>query len=471
VSEYHDAADYFRHGNLVRIGRVLGLPARASAERQAAWRADTAPRAAAQPQQAQVRSFAKRHRLFALATSGLAAAAVLVFWLTVGHAKPVSAATILDGLKLALGRSLSIQLTDIDLGTVQLNGRILLDQERAPVAETGLAEVQVGFKSDNPEWYDLGAELVICETPTQAWQYGCGDEVPPGSMWDRLLGEQTDRRLYPREYLKRNHSWHSFWTHPLDGFGQLPERLHFGYVDSQVSYSFFPQQRTVIEQLLRFLLPLCDGHTAEAVIADLRDSCSRMDVERSDSATYVLHASGFNRLGALDLSDPQVPDVSELAKEYTAEISYDVAKGRVDHTQGFSPPGLRESGVWVSGAFPRDMPQGSPEELVAWLRERAADVQVNDTKPDQWKIRVRGYPFPLDLSGIEWQREFVKQARAALALDVFYDSATHAVQRAVLRGVGWGSGQITLTVGEVKIEPAWLDPEHWTTLQTTVSEP
>jgi hypothetical protein len=461
MSGYLDTADGFRHRNLARIGQLLSLPAQASAERQATWRTATVPRAAA------CSSFARRHRLLALATSGLAAAAVLVFWLTVGHARPVSAGTILDGFKLALGRSLSIELTGIDLGTVHVNGKILLDQGPAPVVDTGLAQVHVNFKADNPAWYDLGARLVICQTPADAWQYGCGEAVPRGSMWDQLIPDDMDRRMFPAEYLKRNRSWSDFWRHPLDGFGQIPERLSFGYGESHVIYAFFPQQRTAIEQILRFLLPLGDGYTAEAVIADLRDSCSRMDVARSDTTTYVLHASGFSRLGALELSDPQVPDVSELVKQYAVEITYNVEKGKIYFVHGFPPPGLRESGVWVTTDFPRDMPTKSPQELVAWLRERAAEVQVDDTDPEQWKIRITGYPFPLDLSGIDWQREFVKQARESLALDIVYDSATDAVQRAVLHGVGRGAGQVTLTVGPVRIDPAWLDPEHWRAPQTT----
>jgi hypothetical protein len=145
------------------------------------------------------------------------------------------------------------------------------------------------------------------------------------------------------------------------------------------------------------------------------------------------------------------------------EITYDLEKGRIYSVQGFPPPGLRESGVSISTVFPENMPQQSPEELVAWLRERALDVQVDDSDPAQWKIRVTGYPFPLDLSGIDWQREFARQARASLALDIFYDSETQAVQRAILHGIGWGNGQITLTVGPVHIDRAWLEPEHWKT--------
>ncbi len=467
MTEAHDTADSFRHYNLVRIGQFLTLPVRASAERQAAWRAAAVPRVAARPQ---ARSFTKRHRVLALATSGLAAAAVLVFWLTVGHAKPVSAGTILDGFKLALGRSLSIELTGIDLGTVQLNGKILLDQEPAPVVETGLAEVHVAFKSDNPEWYDLGAKLVICQTPAEAWQYFSMGEMRPDNTPGVAPKNPPYSHTFEQEHLERNHSWQSFWRHPLESFTRNPEYLHLGYGDNQVTYEFFPQQRTAMEQMLRFLLPLGDGHTAEAVVADLRDSCSRMEVERRDSATYVLHGSGFSRLGALELSDPQIPDVSELIKQYLVEITYNLERSKL-YVQGFPPPGLRERGVRIVSDFPPDMPQQSPQELVAWLRERARDVQVDDTNPEQWKIRVTGYPFPLDLSGIDWQREFVKRARESLVLDIFYDSTTHAVQRAVLHGVGWGDGQITLTVGDVNVDPTWLNPEHWSTPQSTVLEP
>jgi len=117
------------------------------------------------------------------------------------------------------------------------------------------------------------------------------------------------------------------------------------------------------------------------------------------------------------------------------------------------------------------MPQESPQELVAWLRERAADVRVDETKPDQWKIRVTGYPFPLDLSGIDWQREFVKRARASLALAIFYDARSGTVQRAVLDGVGWVDGEIALAIGEVKLDPMRLNPEHWITPETTVFKP
>jgi hypothetical protein len=436
----------------MRVAQLVRLPEQPSAEQQAAWRRAPPGRA---------RALKRRLRL-GVVTTGLAAALLAAVWLVLGHVQPVSAATILDRLKLALGRSLTIELTGIDLGTVQLDGRILLDREPAPVAETGLAEVHVRFKSDNPEWYDLPSRLILCQTPTEAWQYGCGEAVPRGSMWDQLLSPGQDRRQFPAEYLRRDRSWADFWARPLDRFGQNPENLSFAYGDSHVFYAFYWQQRVVIEQLLRFLLPLGDGRTAEAVIAELRDSCSRMNVERANTATYVLRASGFRRLGGLDLSDPQVPDVRELVKRYTEEIIYDVAKGRIYMTVGFPPAGLYESGVRIGNPpFPRDVPQSSAEELVAWLRGHAADVEVDETNPEQWKIRVTGYPFPIDLSGFEWQREFMRQARNTLALEISYDAESGTVRSAVLKNVGQAGGQITLTVGDVKLEAAWLEPEYW----------
>lgn len=43
--------------------------------------------------------------------------------------------------------------------------------------------------------------------------------------------------------------------------------------------------------------------------------------------------------------------------------------------------------------------------------------------------------------------------------------------RGVFHGIGPADGQITLTIGEVKLDPAWLNPEHWITPQTTVFKP
>lgn len=452
-----DPRDVFRQRNLVRIGRALHLPAQPSAERKAAWIA-----VAGAPRTTGVNSaWGVRGRLgYALASIGLAAALLAAIWLTAGHTKPVTAAVILDRFRAALAQSLTIELSDIDLGSVSVNGKIMLEQGAAAGLEKGFAIVHVAFKSSNPEWCDLHAKLVIGQQPGAAWQYGCGENVPPGTTWDKLLEDAPDRRMPLRDYLKRDRSWHDFWMHPLDGFGQLPERLRLAYGESSVTYEFFPQQRAVIEQLLRFLLPLGAGTTADALIADLSGAGAKINHE-DENSTYVLSVSGFQRLGTLDLAEPPIPDASGLLKDYVKEILYDTSKRRVWSTQDYVTPALRESGLWVNGVFPRDMPQGSPEDLLNWLRERALDVRVTETGSDTMRIRVTGYPFDLDYSGIDWQREFVRQARRAAVLEVSYDAKNRAIRQAILKHIGGDAGRIRLTVGAVQLDPAWLQAEYW----------
>lgn len=461
MSADRDIHDAHRHRNLEHLAAVRPLPARADAERQARWRSVLPP---SDPSKApKTPLLMTRYLRFALATSGVAAAIALIAWLSVGHVSAVSAATILTDFKNALGKSLAIRIEGLDLGSVALRGDILLDRAGPGAADSAqYAEVHVVLKSDNPEWENVDTVLVMCQTPGKTWQFVRGDSA---AGW-------RPGQIVPSETLVRGRAWRDFVSMPLDKFDPIPLQMDFDYNDSKANYNFHAQQRMLVEQLLRLLLELCEAETAEQVVEDLRQSAGSVHVEQVDPTTYVLRASQFRRLGSLDLGEPQVPDVSELVKQYVMEVRYDSTQRRIVGRSGWNRPRLWETGVRIDWDLRKlDLPVEDPEQLVAHFRARAMDVQVDRRGDGQWIIRVTGYPFPLDTSGFEWLGEFVTRLRASLTLSIYYDAPTHAVRRAEFHGLGSPDGRITLDLGPVQIDPERLRAEHWITPRTKIRSP
>ena len=458
MSAERDIRDAHRHRNLERLAGVLSLPARADAEREARWRSAPLPSNAAKVPQSAPRM--KRYMRFALATSGVAATIVLIAWLSVGQVSAVSAATILTTLKDALANSLAMRIEGVDLGNVAMRGEILIDRAGPGSADdTRYAEVHVVLKSDNREWGDVDTVLVMCQTPSETWQFVRGDGA----------SSQPAGQIVPSETLTRGRAWRDFASMPLDQFGPIPLQMDFDYNDARANYQFHPQQRVLVEQLLRLLLELSASDSADQVVEDLKQSAGQVHVEQVDPTTYVLRASQFVRLGSLDLSTPHVPDVSEFVKQYVVEIRYDSAQRRIVGRSGWNPPGLSETGVRIDSDLRKlNLPIEDPEELVTYFRARAVDVQVDQSGGNQWIIRVTGYPFPLDTSGFDWLSEFVTKLRAALTLSVYYDAPSHTVRKAEFRGLGAPDGRITLDLGPVPIDPEWLRADHWITPRTLV---
>ncbi len=474
MSDCHDPQDACRHRNLERIGRALALPDRADADRQARWLQAPLPNPSAGTKKGI--SVMRTLKRLAFATTGIAAALVLGFWLTVGHATPVTAATIFDGLRAALAQSLSMRIADIDFGNVQVSGDIVLDRAGpGPQDDTQYAEVHVLMKADNPAWNDLDAVLVIAQTPTDAWQYcrgnggSCGGA--PGELLSNLFGAPPpapSHRVTFTEYLIRGRAWNDFAQQPLDQFGAMPCSLGFSVGDSAVSYTFRLEQRMVVEQLLRFLLQLSDTGTADQVIAGLKQAASDVSVERTGPTTYALRAGHFARIGELEFVAPVVPDVSALVRQTLHEFRYDPQTGDVPWTQTSPPAEIGATGVDVI-ADHRDWPTKQPDALIAYLEARAARVEVDRTNPRQWVFRVTGYPFPTSAAGPEWLGRFVQSLRDSLTLAIDYDSAARTVRRAEFRGIG-PAGRITLDIGQVALDPARLKSDYWTTPATIIRD-
>ncbi len=471
MSPHRDAEDAWRHRNLERIGRRIALPERPSAERQAAWQMNLRLTPSAEGPRG--RSFMRTHKPFAFATSGAAAVVLVVIWLATGHTTTVSAAVVFRDLKAALARSLSIRLSNIDLGTVQVNGTLALD--RATAAETRYAELHVLLKPDHPEWENLDAALVMCQTPTSAWQYcrfsggSCASQPEPAP--GQVLNNQR-YRVTPSEYLQRDVAWRDFAGRPLDQFGGMPLEFDCDVGNSAARYEFGQAQRTIVEELMRFLLELSDPQTAGRVLDDLLAASSSVTMQRTDSSTYRHEAAQFARLGQLDLADPVVPDVSDLVRQYVWTAQYDPEAKRITATSGRSVPGLYESGVTiVADSHSFDELSGSPEELIAHPRARAENVQVDQSAGRMWTIRVTGYPFPVDTSNLDWRRDFVRKLRGTLTLTIQYDAARRDVQHAEFRGLGPADGRITLEIGPVQLDASRLDPGYWTSGDRAATEP
>jgi hypothetical protein len=462
MPDHDDIHDGLRHRNLQRIANVLQLPPEADAARQARWQQTASPGAPADIEN-RLSQF-RVYRRFVLATSGLAAAIAVLLWLALGEARPVSAATVFHHFKKAVAQSLSIRLEDLDLGTVRIQGTIAVERGAPGAADDRrYAEVHVLLKADNPAWNDLDAVLVACQTPNEAWQYCRGT----GGGFDQEIG-----RVVPTEELRLGRGWDDFARHPLDDFGAMPVQLRFRDEDNQVTYRFFTEQRALVEQLLRFLLDLSDVETADALIEDLRRSPGEVRVERMDGTLQVLRATRFSRIGPLKLEEPKLPDVNELLTQVVWTIRYDPASKCVLGWGASYPPELREPGLSLQfDNAARELPVDSPENLLAHLRESAAGVEVDKSDGAQWDIRVTGYPVQVDMSGINWQRDFVRTLSDSLVLSIYYDTSDEEVRRAEFRGFGSPDGRITLEIGRAELDPQRLQSNYWVTEHTAIYGP
>jgi len=461
MSEEKNANDTFRHRNLERLGRELSLPARAGAERQARWQSATM-KVDSSPTNRGFR-FMKQHKWFAFLTSSAAAAIIIVaVWLGVAGATPVSAAAIFDGFKAAVQRALSIRLEGIDLGTVTVNGDLILD--RSPHGsrdDTRYAEVHVLLKADDPEWNDLDAVIVIYQSPDNAWQYCRGNG---GSCAEEF-------HVDPTEYLIEGEAWDDFVNEPLESFGGMPLRLSFSAGDSGVTYRFMRHQRAYVEQLLRFLLDISSAETTGELIEELQAAAGSIHVEQKGEAVYVLEASGFGRIEALEVTDVPLPHVDTLLQDVIWELRYDLTARQIVGTsiKGW-PAALREAGI-ISGSGRVDLPTESAETLVHHLKGLAHKVDVEETGENIRTIRVVGYPLPLDTSSRDWRDQIMRGLLDDMTLSIYYDAEARSVTRAEFHGVGSPEGRIILEIGRVKLDPARLSPGYWSGTGMPIDDP
>ncbi len=411
----------------------------------------------------------KAHKRFSLLTSGaLAATIALAFWIGVDGAARVSAASILDDFKTAVRKTLSIRMEGIDLGSVTVDGEIVLDRSpEEPGNDTLYAEVHVLLKADNDSWDDLDAAIVICQTPDDSWHYcrGYGGTL-------RLSDKAGARRAELAEYLVKGEAWSDFVERPLDSFGCMPLEQRFAVGSDAVAYRFQKHQRDYVEQLLRFLMDIGGAETAGQLIEQLQ-SAGSIVVKLVDGGDYVLHASNFGRIGGLGLTDPQLPDdPTSLLEEVVWEITYDLTDRRI---RGWStnnwPERLAELAVYVDhDLIGTDLPIESAEALIEHLEDFAHAVEVEQESDTILTIRATGYPLPLDTTALEWRNQRMRPLIDAMTLSIYYDAQTESVTWAEFNHVGSPEGRIMLEIGRVELDPDRLNPDYWITEHTEVYE-
>ncbi len=344
----------------------------------------------------------KAHKRFSLLTSGaLAAAIALAFWIGVGGAARVSAASILDDFKTAVTKTLSIRMEGIDLGSVTVDGEIVLDRSpEGPGNDTLYAEVHVLLKADDASWDDLDAAIVICQTPDDSWHYCRGYGGIIG-----LSQEVGARHAQPADYLVKGEAWSDFVESPLDSFSCMPLEQRFSLGSDAVTYRFQKHQRDYVEQLLRFLMDIGGAETAGQLIERLQ-SAGSIVVKLVDDGNYVLQASNFGRIGGLGLTDPQLPDdLTSLLEEVVWEITYDLTDRRIrGWTTSNWPERLYELAIDVDhDLIGTDLPSESAEALIEHLEDFARAVKVGQESETVLTIRTTGYPLPLDTTALEWR--------------------------------------------------------------------
>lgn len=455
--QHHDPNDTNRHRNLLRIGQVYSLPLRADEVRQSQWQRTTSNKNINTTHKGI--TFMKRHKNLAFLTSGaIAAAAALAVWFGPGGTATVSADVILENLKAALGRKLTINIEDIDLGNVAVEGEIVLDRKGNWLNEetdTLYSELHVTLKADNPDWNDLDGAIVVCQSPERAWTYCRGNGGSSGFL--------TPKRVVESDFLVKGHQWKEFLENPLGGFGGMPLSLSFSSGESQVNYRFLVAQRTYIQQLLYFLLlNLGNAESADSVIDELRESAGNLVVEQNDDAIWVLHASDIKQIGALQLSEPvEVPDIEALMRGFVTTLTYDRGCRCISkvYSDGLPEP-LSKLGVSVSLRGPSGS-WDSAEALIAELEESYEVVASTSISESEWEIEVKGLPHAVDTSSIDWTNEVLPGLMGDLELLVYYDAETKSVQRAEFLGIGSKLGKITLELGESNIDPARMEWDGW----------
>ncbi len=221
----------------------------------------------------------------------LGATVGVVAWIVLSGERPASAAAIFEGFRKALGESVWIDISGVDLGTVQVRGQLYLDvgePRDAPAHRLGVrglavpvrdqvlySELHVTLLADNARWSDVDAVAVTCQTPRAAWAYTRGNGIGGPAT------EGPDGRLIPEipEEFSRDRSWMDFVNKPLGQFGGIPVNMQLGAGAEQVSYEFRAVQREYIASLLSWLLAFSVMERGERIIADLESTATGVRVD------------------------------------------------------------------------------------------------------------------------------------------------------------------------------------------------
>ncbi|MCB9855860.1 MAG: hypothetical protein H6818_09260 [Phycisphaerales bacterium] len=457
-NEHEDSKDAVRHQNMLRIGEMCSPLPRADEERQARWQRATLNNEHINTPEGV--PFMKRRKNIAFVTSGaLAAAAALAVWFASAGASSVSAGDILANFRRALARKLTIGIDNVDLDSVRVNGEIVLDRNGEWLNEstdTLYAELHIDLKSDNPDWEDLGAALVVCQSPDNVWTYCRG----AGGTGPGIFGP---RRVTPMDSLDKGGDWQAFTKDPLGGFGSMALGMSFSTPGSRVKYRFPQSERNFVRQLLYFLLfDLGNNQTVDQIITQLNASAGNVVVEKDGDAAWVLRTTDIERIGLLKAPAPvTLPDPKEALKDAVVKFGYNQLCQCISTTYWDTPDALRKLGVGIKQFDIPDGPFDDVDSLVEQLQQKAQVVSVNQTSATEWDVEVKGLPATLDTSDLDWSRDTLPQLLKKLELRVYYDAAADRVRRAEIIGVGLGDGRITLDMDHAEIAPEQLTWDAW----------
>lgn len=426
----------------------------------------------------------RRNYAWAWLSSGLAATLVAFFWLAL-PAPSVSAQTLLSEFQRAIAQGLTMNLRDIDLGSVRIDGRILINQlSPVPDAQTDalFSELHVKLIAGNPEWEDIDGVSVVCQTPDAAWRYCRGNG---GSATDAAVavnGERINnpsapaakRRVTPTSYFVEKPQVDELMWNLLGEFGGMPIKLTFHGGGSSVDYQFPLVQREYVRALNVFLMQLASPAGAERLLAALREDCPDAQVERGpDRGAWILRVPNLARSRALAQLPHAVPlpDLDSFLRDFEISLTYDArARHITEMTWGELPKELTQAGLWPSiqtfNSMPADAPAAlqlplqSAEALHDHLRQHAKSVAVTMKSGSRTAFRVKGLPLPFDTSAYAWVSQ-LDELSAGLELRVYYDADSKTVRRAELLHVAGPGGRIEIELGPVMIDAALIDPQRY----------
>lgn len=193
--------------NLRTIGRALDLPS-APTEQRESWksapesrplsiasRSHASPAAAGGHTQSKGAWFMRKPRVFAACSTAVAATiAFCAFFLTPTNGSQAMAATILRSFKEAVHRGMSIELDNIQVEGVHVDGRVQVvfpteitlkrlveEDETLPEPDSVIVELRVRGDDSNEEVAGLDVEISAAFTEAQQWAFlrvaGLPDEV------------------------------------------------------------------------------------------------------------------------------------------------------------------------------------------------------------------------------------------------------------------------------------------------------
>ncbi len=469
MKTYDEKQDHMMDGNLRKISRRLTLPNEPNEQQQARWKA---PRLTARVHVLNQGVFLmKRHKVATFMTmSAIAASVVLLIWLGIAGAQPVSAAMIFESFKQALAKSVWIETEGIDLGNLKVSGQAYLRRgadAQGREDDTIYNELHVLLKSDNAAYNDLDCVAVTCQTPETWWHFIRGSGGMGGLFANLFnLGKS---KVTPTEDLYLGRKWQAEKENPVGQFGSIPLALSFGG-SGGVTYRFPQEQREFIGELMRMLLSFGDERSSETLIERLQRSAKMVQVRRSEGSDWILIAQGFEPLngGATEPVD------SEAWPEVEVRINYNPVTNMIGTTYSDTGSPLTTPQRVALSRFTASIGGDGKitvEEVVAQLEPSAQSVEVEKLSDRNWVVHGLGVTVPVTAEDrTAWGVIDFTDILSNLTLRIRYDPVRQNVTRAEFTHVAGETGKIALRMNDEKIDQDRLSPEKWKTSRTRVRE-